>query len=558
MQFVDFANKIFARLSDIFRSMTPAGRMTAAILLVVIIVSLAYLSNHPLLTSDGYLFGGDAVSASQLPAIEAAFGKKNLTDYELRGNRIRVPQGKQSIYMAALADAGALPHNFLDSLKTSLDSGGPFVDRKKREELIKVALQDELSKIIGQMNGIERATVLYNIEAADGFNAKKQITAAVTVKPAGNQTLSPEQVQMIRQAVGPAIGAAPDGIAVVDINGRAYPAGQSGGSDEMFQDRYLSMKHQYEREYGESIRQALLSFVKGAVVTVNVELHPELEESESTDRFDPARGSADVPETNKSAAPTITLPSGLLSMTPPSGAPNSPLTVGEGGKALRADVNPAAIRRDSDSLSRESHQVRKAGLTPKRVSVSVGVPSSYYLDVWRQRNPSPAVMLAKKPDADAMAQIERDVNTNIKRCVLGIIPIPENSASDPVTVTSFTSMPIAEIEKPTQTDQALVWITDHANPLGIALLAIISLMILRSIIRSIAAAAQDNSPATAPGSADAVANEMTDHRSAPALLGPRHRRPKGATGLRNELVEIVREDPDAAASVLRNWIGTSN
>jgi flagellar M-ring protein FliF len=556
MQLVDFANKIFARLSDLFRSMTPAGRMTAAILLVVIVVSLAYLFNHPLFTSDSYLFGGDAVSGSQLPAIEAAFGKKNLTDYELQGNRIRVPQGKQAIYMAALADAGSLPHNFLDSLKISLDSGGPFVDRKKREELIKVGLQDELSKIIGQMNGIERATVLYNVDTSDGFNAKKQITAAVTVKPSGNQTLSPEQVQMIRQAVGPAIGAAPDCVAVVDINGRAYPAGQMGGSDEVFQDRYLSTKHQYEREYGDSIRQALLSFVKDAVVTVNVELHPELEESETADKLDPMRGTAEVPAV-KTAAPLITLPSGLLSVATPAGAPNSPLTVGDGGKALRAENEPPAVRRDRDSLSRESHQVHKVSLTPKRVSVSVGVPSSYYLEVWQQRNPSQSVF-AKRPDADALAQVERDVNVNIKRCVLGIIPSPENSASDPVTVTSFTSMPIAQIERPTPTDQALVWITDHANMLGIGLFVIVGLMIVRSIVHGAAGAAQDNTQSIAVESTDGATNEMADHRAVSAPLASRQRRTRSAAGLRNELVEIVREDPDAAANVLRNWIGTSN
>ncbi|HEY2759480.1 MAG TPA: hypothetical protein VGI75_02015, partial [Pirellulales bacterium] len=219
-------NKILAQLTAAFRAMTPAGRITAIVLFAVLVLSTAYLFNHPTV-SDGYLFGGEAVPVSQLPAIEAAFGKKNLTDYELQGTRIRVPHGKQALYMAALADAGALPHNFLDSLKNSLDSGGPFVDRKKREELIKVALQDELSKIIGQMNGIERATVLYNVETPQGVNAKKEITASVTVKPVGNQTLNPDQVLMIRQAVGPAIGAAPESIAVVDINGRAYPGGSA-------------------------------------------------------------------------------------------------------------------------------------------------------------------------------------------------------------------------------------------------------------------------------------------------------------------------------------------
>ncbi len=484
---MDFLNKALAQLTAAFRSMTPAGRIITTVLLAVLVISTAYLFNHPLTVGKGYLFGGDAVPATQLPAIEAAFGKKNLTDYELQGNRIRVPQGKQALYMAALADAGALPHNFLDSLKNSLDSGGPFVDRKKREELIKVALQDELSKIIGQMNGIERATVLYNVEMPQGFNAKKEITASVTVKPVGNQTLNPDQVQMIRQAVGPAIGAAPESIAIVDINGRAYPGGSADSANNS-QDRYLSTKHQYEREYADSIRQSLLSFVKSAVVTVNVELHPEVEETESTDQFDPKSTSPEVPESSRTGAAGISLPSGIMNVATQGGAPNSPLTVAEVGNGLRAEKN-SALPHDRDLLSRQFRQVRKVGLTPKSVTVSVGVPSSYYEEVCQQRFPPPAGVFAKRPNPALLAQVEADVNSNIKRTVLGIIPASEVPANDAVTITSFTSMPVANIEKTTPADRTLLWLTEHANAVGMGLLVVISLLIVRSIVRNLTTAA---------------------------------------------------------------------
>ena len=43
---MDFLNKAFAQLSDLFRSMTPGARLTAGLLLVVVIVSLGYLFTH--------------------------------------------------------------------------------------------------------------------------------------------------------------------------------------------------------------------------------------------------------------------------------------------------------------------------------------------------------------------------------------------------------------------------------------------------------------------------------------------------------------------------------
>ena len=42
------------------------------------------------------LMGGEPFSAAQLPAMEAAFAKANLSDYEVEGNRIRIPGGQQA------------------------------------------------------------------------------------------------------------------------------------------------------------------------------------------------------------------------------------------------------------------------------------------------------------------------------------------------------------------------------------------------------------------------------------------------------------------------------
>jgi flagellar M-ring protein FliF len=298
-----------------------------------------------------------------------------------------------------------------------------------------------------------------------------------------------------------------------------------------------------------------LGFVKGAVVAVNVELHPELEESESTDKIDPKPG-VDIVDNGKSPAPVISLPGGLISVTTQAGIPNSPLTVAENSSGLRTE-NDQTGRRDRGLLSRQSRQVRMAGLTPKRVTVSVGVPSSYYEDVWQQRNPPPAGTFLKKPDPTVLAQIEVEVNNNIKRSVMGIIPMPEASGSEAVTVTSFTSMPAAEIEKPTPTDRALVWLNDHANTVGMGLLAIVCLLMVRSIVRSLPVATNDldgSHAATLAGPAEGIAEQP---QQSPATSV---RRGRGRSGPlpRDELVEIVREDPDAAASVLRNWIGSAN
>ncbi len=137
--------------------MTPGARITAGLLLAVVVVSL------------GYLFQQQVAGAGRLPvatasrsrptrsqATEAAFGKANLSSYTIEGAQIRVPRGQQAAYMAALADAKALPPNFGSAMEKALDNGNVFESKDQRDVRMKTAIQEELSLIIRSMTGIDR------------------------------------------------------------------------------------------------------------------------------------------------------------------------------------------------------------------------------------------------------------------------------------------------------------------------------------------------------------------------------------------------------------------
>src|SRR6185503_10437378 len=140
-----------------------------------------------------YLFGGEPISSGQLDRIEAAFGKANLQDFQREGFRIRVPTGQQAKYMAAVADAGALPPNFNTILENAIDKGGPWESREATRERLKVAKQQTLSEIVRAMNWVENAIVLYDEHESRGvreIGTTKQITASVSVKPIAGEVLT--------------------------------------------------------------------------------------------------------------------------------------------------------------------------------------------------------------------------------------------------------------------------------------------------------------------------------------------------------------------------------
>src|SRR5688500_15445662 len=141
---MDFLNKSLAQLSELFRSMTPGARITAGLLLAVVVVSLSYLFRQSTAGPDAFLFGGQALSDGELNRIEAALGRANVT-WVRENNRIRVSSGQQTTALRAIADADALPMNFNTTLEDSLGKGGPWEPSTVARERQKIAKQGALA-----------------------------------------------------------------------------------------------------------------------------------------------------------------------------------------------------------------------------------------------------------------------------------------------------------------------------------------------------------------------------------------------------------------------------
>jgi flagellar M-ring protein FliF len=102
--------------------------------------------------------------------------------------------------------------------------------------------------------------------------------------------------------------------------------------------------------------------------------------------------------------------------------------------------------------------------------------------------------------------------------------------------------------------KAMAWTGRYWNSLAMLGVAMFSLLVLRSVV---------NGKTSEPGSAAAPAASLTLQTDEPEAVGdsteaakadkPKLRLRRGAS-VKDDLLEIVREDPDAAADILRSWI----
>jgi flagellar biosynthesis/type III secretory pathway M-ring protein FliF/YscJ len=221
---MEFLQTTFAQFSKLVQSMTPGARITAAASLASVVLGAAWLSNQ---RGDGpgtYLMGRQSFSATQLRDMEAAFGKAGLDDYQIEGDRVRVPRGQQSKYMAALADAGAMPEDFGEYLRHAVNSGGFMVSRSRQEAQAKVALQSELQLVISRMKGIKKAFVHIAEETSRTFPQTKSVTASVGIEPSDAAAVDEATIAAIRSFVASSWGGLkPEAVTVVTTNRSTSP-----------------------------------------------------------------------------------------------------------------------------------------------------------------------------------------------------------------------------------------------------------------------------------------------------------------------------------------------
>jgi flagellar M-ring protein FliF len=590
---MDFLSRSMAQLRDLFASMTPAARITSTLLLGVIVVSLGYLFRGYAGGSKEYLFNGQMLEPNEANRIEGVLAEAELTGWERQGDRILVPRGEKAAYLGAIASAGALPANFDTLLEESLDLG-PFVSEPTRKARMKAVRERQLSMIVRQMEGVASAQVLYDIREPKGFEPG-YASATVSVEPAPGQPLTPQRMKMIRAAVSGAVaGMNPKDVTILDLSNNSQYGGREEIDAAMFDTPYFQERTNYEKMMEAKIVD-LLHEIRGVRVKVTAELDPTLsaEIRSNKPNGDPApvriiTGN----ETNTNTEVDDRGPPGLTSQGPSATAPEQAVAKNEN--------NHTNDTSETSNFVPTVEEIRQtAGLAPQSVRAAVAIPSEFIEQVWRARNPdAPA---DQPPTGENLTLVENEYKQKVEGSVSQLFPRELAESPYPnVVVTVFQSLPADKIEPPSMMSEGLMWAGRNSGSLIMAGLAVVSLGMLRSLVKSIppaetnvilsgafpgtagayggARGAAQGGPDEAAGGPGVATQEQRGGAEGAAGGGggatgggtgtgrptrrggekgrPRLKLKKGVS-MKDDLTEIVREDPDAAAAIIRSWIGNA-
>lgn len=549
---MDFLNRGYAQVAELFRSLTPGARLTAGLLLGVIVVSLAFLFRFSSSTPDSYLVV-QGRTPDELARMQAAFDAAKLTGSQIDGGRIRVPRGQEDKYMAALVEAGALPHNFGDFWTKALEGSSPFTNKQKQAEMVKVAKVQELAAWFSRMPGVTDAAVFYDIEERPGFGRERAITASVNLHTAGGARLSNDQVANIRNTVlGAIANLRPQNLRITDQAGHHY---STGGDDlaSASDDAFFNRKVQYEQDLERKVLAAL-EMIRGVQVQATADLNPETRHQQEKRNFDPkAVATISQSESSRSANTIGAAPQG-----PPGFRAQQPNQPGAVGAAAAPRTDSEESQTEKQSVVSSDTTVRDlAPLTLRDAKLAITIPASYFVEVWREQNKAAVGQAAKDPTPADLQKIRTEITTKVEEVANGLLPpYPLGQDEYPrVKVVEFQDLAPIAAPAPAFSEHFLSWLSQYWTTLGLLLLGLMSLLMLRSMIR--ATPVEETlgrvlphtlALAPAPAAADAQLE-----------IKPRlKRRTAQGSNLRDELTEMVRDDPDSAATILRSWIGNAS
>lgn len=226
------------------------GAVLAAAIVAIVVLAVA-VNNQPYTT----LFSG--LSQSDQTAILTYFSENGVTDYKVEGDAILVPENRKAALMAQVLVAG-YPSSGYD-YGTYLNNVSSLTTEAERNQLVLYDLQDYMSSVICNMDGVETAEVLltpgedhtYVLDSGNTVDA----TAAVYVTMKEGKTLTDDQVKAIRSLVSHGLqGLNVENVTITDAYGTPYL------TDDEFSDVQdtSALKLKLEEEYNSRIRARVM------------------------------------------------------------------------------------------------------------------------------------------------------------------------------------------------------------------------------------------------------------------------------------------------------------
>ncbi|GGI06689.1 flagellar basal-body MS-ring/collar protein FliF [Egicoccus halophilus] len=283
------------RLNGLVRSLPPAQRVGIVVAVVVLVMAAVPFVRWITTPSYALLYAG--LEDKELSEVVTELESQGVP-YQLDGSRVLVPQQQLHRVRADLASVGVSGTPSVPGYELLDNQALGISDFRQRVDLQR-AVEGELSRTLGAMDGIDSATVRLVLPEETLFTDQREpASASVLIRAA--RPVNSNQVEAITLLVSSAVeGLTPDRVTVADTAGNVLHTpgeGVIGGVS----DRQQRLTREFESAMNADL-QALVQRATGFPASVAVRAGLNFDESEiQTETFDaegtPLRSSSSLEE----------------------------------------------------------------------------------------------------------------------------------------------------------------------------------------------------------------------------------------------------------------------
>ena len=368
-----------------------------------------------------------------------------------------------------------------------MSGNNPFESNSMVQIRHETARERELASIIRRMPGIEFATVDHD-EHRTGFARSSEQVCSITVQGRGNARIPQSTLSAIsKTAEHTFAGLRSDHITVTDLGtGQIHrTSGDPNSSDE---NPYLKAQLEFEQSYYEKLAGVLQNTYGEFQLGVNVKLDPTLIEESEMLKYDQTPITVQSSESRRDLDNVRGAPGGVPGGAS-NGVSNQPQSISnvannQTSKTKESEANERRI------AGHEATLTKKAPLRPESVTISVGLPDSYYDKIWGVRylrdNPDSTDAKLPRPTTQELTVLKQEVEDSVRAAVEGI-PVGLRQGDESKTfvkIYSYTDLPLPEIPEISLAESALAWFSESWSTLGLMLIVLVSLGMAFSWLKS--------------------------------------------------------------------------
>tara|TARA_R110002072_G_scaffold42064_19_gene118452 strand:+ start:35505 stop:37178 length:1674 start_codon:yes stop_codon:yes gene_type:complete len=245
--------------------MTASQKLLLASLSVIAVMTLFLVSQYASKPAMVDLMAVDG----QVGTVQALRGGG--FNVEMVDGRLLIPQGQQQSALAYLQESGSLPGDTTLLFSNLIQSQDWKASNSQHRQQYNIALQNELARVLANFRGVDRASVILDIPQASGLGrASRAASASVTLFTQSGGPVSQDMVDASAQLVSGAVsGLYAAGVQVTD--GSTGRARTTSDDESQLSSRYLEYASKVEKHTKQKI-EGLFGHIPGVVVSITAQV----------------------------------------------------------------------------------------------------------------------------------------------------------------------------------------------------------------------------------------------------------------------------------------------